>query len=252
LRSIEQPSRSLLAEDAFRPVVYERLGPKVWITGAVMLVLGVVTAVLMFEDFSSSSYVYLGFYTIPANTAISVFPHEPALIWFGKNGNIWWAAIAASIGTMVAGWLDHTVFVPVMNLKAISGYKDLGWYRKIVRYFKRQPFWTLVVTGFTPIPFFPFKFLAFSVHYPMRRYLAALLVGRFPRYLLLAWLGRLLAIPDWALIAFFGAISLTYAWKGIPKLVSYLKERRATAGVQTRGSGDDAQPPPGSDVRRPA
>ncbi len=214
-------------DDATGAVAFERLGPQVWFAGTVMAVLGVVAAVLMLRDFSSESYLYLAFYTIPANTAISVFPHEPALIWFGKHGSVLAAALAASAGTLVAGWLDHTVFVPVMNLQGLSGYKDLGWYRRLAGWFSRQPFWTLVLTGFTPIPFFPFKFLAFSVHYPMRRYLAALLVGRFPRYVALAWLGRLIAIPDWLLIGFFLAISLAYAWKGIPQVVARLRARRA-------------------------
>jgi membrane protein YqaA with SNARE-associated domain len=226
--------------DAEAPAASERLGPQVWFAGTVMAVLGVVAAVLMLRDFSSESYLYLAFYTIPANTAISVFPHEPALIWFGKHGSVLAAALAASAGTLVAGWLDHTVFVPVMNLQGLSGYKDIGWYRKLAGWFSRQPFWTLVLTGFTPIPFFPFKFLAFSVHYPMRRYLAALLVGRFPRYVALAWLGRLIAIPDWLLIGFFLAISLAYAWKGIPPLVGRLRASRGT-----RPAPVPVVPPPG-------
>lgn len=214
-----------------RPGEFERLGPMVWLAGTVMVALGIVAAILMIRDVTSESYLYLAFYTIPANTGISVFPHEPALFWFGKHGSVLWAAIAASVGTLVAGWLDHTVFVPVTNLQGLSGYKDLGWYRKLAGWFSLQPFWTLVLTGFTPIPFFPFKFLAFSVHYPQRRYLAALLVGRFPRYVALAWLGRLIKIPDWLLIGFFLAISLTYAWKGIPKLVARSRQRRAGSPV---------------------
>jgi membrane protein YqaA with SNARE-associated domain len=240
----EEPSR--LAGGAARPGEFEQLGPMAWLAGAAMVVLGLVAAVLMIRDVSSESYLYLAFYTIPANTGISVFPHEPALIWFGKHGSVLWAAVAAGAGTLVAGWLDHTVFVPVMNLRGLSGYKDLGWYRKLAGWFSRQPFWTLVLTGFTPIPFFPFKFLAFSVHYPMGRYLAALLVGRFPRYLYLAWLGRLIAIPDWLLIGVFLAISLTYAWKGVPGLVRRARTRKSVAPVAVPApTGSAPTLPPG-------
>ena len=63
--------------------------------------------------------------------------------------------------------MDHTVFVPVLNHENIRAYKDKKFYRKVMSYFLKWPFWTLVATGFTPIPFFPFKFLAFSVGYPM-------------------------------------------------------------------------------------
>ncbi len=182
---------------------YDRLPRKVWISGGIMILLGLVTAFLITRDVSSASYLYLAFYSIPANTAISVFPHEPVLIYFGKIGGILPAALAASLGTIVAGYLDHTVFVPLLNLKKFSAYKEKAVYRTGIRYFNRWPFATLVLTGFTPIPFWPFKILSFSVHYPMRKYLLALVVARFPRYVLLAWLGTAFEIPNWVLIAVF-------------------------------------------------
>ena len=168
------------ADGVNQPLTYQKLGPKVWILGALMVVTAIVTLVLILQDFSSNSYLYLLFYAIPANSAVSVFPHEPVVIYFGSNGNVWYTAVAASMGTLIAGFLDHSVFVPVMNLQSLAGYKDKGWYQKIARLFMRYPFLVIVVTGFTPIPFFPFKFLAFSVHYPLWKYLTALLTGRFP------------------------------------------------------------------------
>lgn len=197
---------------------YGTLGPTVWILGGVMVLTALATLVLMLRDFTSQSYVYLALYSIPANTAISVFPHEPVLIYYGTVGNIWLAATAASIGTLAAGIMDHAVFTPVMNLKSISGYKSKPLYQKLVGLFMKYPFWTIVLTGFTPIPFFPFKFLSFSIHYPLGKYLAALLIARFPRYLLLAWLGKVLEIPAWLLIAVFAVIILLYAVKGIPEV----------------------------------
>jgi len=168
-----------------------------------MVLLGWVTAFLLTGDVSPASYLYLGFYPIPANTAISLFPHEPVLIYFGKIGSVLPAALAASAGTLVAGYLDHTVFVPLLNLKKLAGYKEKDLYRAGIRYFNRWPFATLVVTGFTPIPFWPFKALSFSVHYPMGRYLLALFLARFPRYVLLAWVGTAFDVPNRVLIGGF-------------------------------------------------
>jgi uncharacterized membrane protein YdjX (TVP38/TMEM64 family) len=82
------------------------------------------------------------------------------------------------------------------------------------------------VTGFTPIPFFPFKFLSFSLHYPLWKYLSALLLGRFPRYLLLAWVGYVIHIPGWLLIAIFGGAILAYAIKAGPEILRYLRTSR--------------------------
>jgi len=214
------------ADGVNQPLTYQKLGPKVWILGSLMVVTAIVTLVLILQDFSSNSYLYLVFYAIPANSAVSVFPHEPVVIYFGSNGNVWYTAVAASIGTLIAGFLDHSVFVPVMNLQSLAGYKGKGWYQKIARLFMRYPFLVIMVTGFTPIPFFPFKFLAFSVHYPLWKYLAALLTGRFPRYVMLAWVGSLFDIPTWMLFAFFGLVIAAYAIKAIPKAVDFVRQAR--------------------------
>jgi len=243
LGTTEGQNSYTFADGVKQPLTYHSLGPKVWILGGIMVAMALVTLVLILQEFSSNSYLYLLFYAIPANSAVSVFPHEPVVIYFGSHGNIWYTAIAASTGTLIAGWLDHSVFVPVMNLHSLAGYKEKGWYQKFARLFMKYPFLVLVVTGFTPIPFFPFKFLAFSVHYPMRKYLSALLVGRFPRYVLLAWFGSLFKIPTWMLFAFFGLVILVYAVKAVPKAVEYVRSarqrRESDAGGEAVEAGTD-------------
>lgn len=235
------------ADGVNQPLTYSKLGPKVWVLGGIMVVTAIVTLALILQDFSSNSYLYLVFYAIPANSAVSVFPHEPVVIYFGSNGNIWYTAIAASIGTMIAGFLDHSVFVPVMNLQALAGYKTKGWYQKLARLFMRFPYLVLVVTGFTPIPFFPFKFLAFSVHYPLWKYLAALITGRFPRYVMLAWVGSLFEFPTWALFGFFGVVIAVYAFKAIPKAVVYVREARGRRAAQTGAMAAETTSAEGND-----
>ena len=206
---------------------YGRLGPRVWVLGGLMVALGIATSALMLGDFEAEGYLYLAFYSIPSNTAISVFPHEPVLIYYGKIGDVWITAAAATAGTLVAGWMDHAVFTPVLNLKGRQGWKEGRLYRKAVEYFGRWPFATLVVAGLTPVPLWPFKLLAFSAHYPLRRYLAALAVGRLPRYAALAWVGLAFgeAIPDWALIALFAAVLLTYMVRAVPEAWRRWRER---------------------------
>lgn len=205
---------------------YGELGPRVWLFGALMMVIGVVTAALMLRDFESRSYLYLAFYAIPANTAISLFPHEPVLVYFGKFANVWLAAAAATIGTVAAGYMDHTVFTPVLNLEGRQAYKDGSLYRRAAGWFERWPFATLVAAGFTPVPFWPFKFLTFSAHYPLGRYLAAVVVGRFPRYVILAWVGRALDVPNWLLFGFFLVVVGLYVVKVGPRVLERWRARR--------------------------
>lgn len=230
---MRQDLRSELEGDLVAGRTYERLGPAVWVLGGLMVLIGIGTSILMFRDFRSDSYLYLAFYSIPANTAVSLFPHEPVLIYFGKVANLWISAAAATAGTVVAGLMDHAVFVPVLNLQSLAGYKEKPFYRKAIGYFMRWPFPSLVVAGFTPIPFFPFKFLAFSVHYPVRKYVAALVVARFPRYYLLALIGSTFPIPNWILILSVVVIFGLYAAKAAPQVWRRWRARRGrrtTAG----------------------
>jgi len=222
----------------------ERPGLAVWITGALMLALGIATSILMLGEFRSRSYLYLFFYSIPSNAAISVFPHEPVLLFFGKFADPWIAAAVATAGTLVAGWMDHSVFVPVLQLRALQGYRENRLYRRAIDLYRRSPFLALVVAGFTPLPFFPFKFLSFSDAYPMPRYLAALAVSRFPRYLLLLWLGRVLEIPTWILAVLFLAGLSVYGWRAGPSLWRRLRsaaERRRDP-ARPRGGGAGRSP----------
>ncbi|WP_419162991.1 hypothetical protein [Candidatus Palauibacter sp.] len=211
---------------AFEAEGQTHLGPAVWFFGGLMFVIGLVTSILMLRDFQSDSYLYLAFYSIPANTAISVFPHEPVLIYFGKVADLRLAAAAATAGTIVAAIMDHVVFVPILNLQNIQAYKRKRFYRKAISYFMRWPFATIVVTAFTPIPFFPFKFLAFSIRYPMWKWVTALVVARFPRYYLLALLGATIAVPNWILITSVAVVFGLYLVKAIPAGYKRLKARR--------------------------
>lgn len=212
---------------------YESLGTRVWVLGGAMILIGIVTTGLMLGDFRSESYLYLAFYAIPANTAISVFPHEPVLVYYGKFAQLGITAGAATVGTLIAAYLDHGVFVPVLNLDGLQEYKEKRLYRRLVEYFLRWPFATLLVAGFTPIPFWPVKFLSFSVHYPLKKYLAAVAISRFPRYLLLAWIGSALKVPDWLLFGIFAVVISLYGVNAAPRVLERWRERRS-AGA---GSG---------------
>ena len=57
------------ADGVNQPLTYQSLGPKVWVLGGLMVVTAIVTLVLILQDFSSNSYLYLMFYAIPANSA---------------------------------------------------------------------------------------------------------------------------------------------------------------------------------------
>ena len=146
--------------------------------------------------------LWLGLYSIPSHMFISPLPHEPALLYFAKSYSAILCTAASTVACLIAGMWDYWLFVPLMHHPRIrSKYTEVSLYQKSIRFFRKSPFWALVIAGFTPLPFYPVKFLAITDHYPLKRYLLALFVGRTPRYWLIAYLGYVLQLPNWCLAA---------------------------------------------------
>ncbi len=156
-------------------------------------------------------------YAFLSNVALAVVPHEPVVIWYGANWGVWSTAVVATAGTAVASVVDHRVFVPLVGRVATQPMFVTGMVGKIRRLFSRAPFAVLALSGLTPLPAFPFKAVAFAEHYPRGRYVAAVVAGRFPRYVLLAWLGVVLSVPNWVFVVLFLLMLLpslrTLIWK---------------------------------------
>jgi len=151
-------------------------------------------------------------YAFLSNVALAVLPHEPAVIWYGARLGVWPTAFVATAGTVVAALVDHRLFVPLIKRVArrtsssspLSASRRGGQgVRTSERAFRRFPFGILVLSGLTPLPFFPFKALAFATGYPLGRYTAAVAARALPRYALLAWLGAAVRLPVWLLVALF-------------------------------------------------
>lgn len=155
-------------------------------------------------------------YMFLATAALAVVPHEPMVIWAGREYGIWSTALVATAATLGSAWVDAVAFGPLMRRLAhrpILTRGAVGWVR---RRFGQAPFVILALSGVTPLPAWPLKAIAFAEHYPLGRYLLATALGRFPRYVLLAWLGVVVQIPTWALLLLAIVMilpSVRTAWK---------------------------------------
>jgi ribonucleoside-triphosphate reductase len=129
--------------------------------------------------------------------------HEPVVIWAGPRLGIWITALVATAGTIAASWVDHRVFGRgIARWWSAAGHDGgTSLLARLTALFHRAPFAVVAGSGLTPLPFLPFKVLAFGAGYPLGPYLAAVATGRFPRYVLLAWLGAALRIPTWLVVA---------------------------------------------------
>jgi membrane protein YqaA with SNARE-associated domain len=160
----------------------------------------------------------LAVYTIPSHMFISPFPHEPVLLYYAKSYPALQCAIASIFGCIMAGMWDYWLIAPLVHHPRVrTKYVHTRLYTRSVSFFRKWPFWALVVFGVSPLPFYPVKFLSIADHYPMKRYLAALLIGRTPRYYLLAYLGYVLKLPNWSLATLALGILLVTAYKNLPR-----------------------------------
>jgi membrane protein YqaA with SNARE-associated domain len=173
----------------------------------------------------SKSLWVLFLYCFPAEFIIATVPHEPVLLYFGKFYSPLTVALISVAGTAITEVLNYTVFKYVADLKVFRKMLESRAVQKTVNLFKKAPFAALWVAGFTPIPFYPFRFLAVIARYPIVKYILAVITSRAPRMYLLALAARVIQFPDYALIILMAVL---IAAANLPILREVLKKKKAT------------------------
>ena len=165
------------------------------------------------------------FFTIPANSFTFV-PYEPALLYYSKLYLPLWLTLLGGVGTSLAGFLDYQAVTYLFGYRKMAAIRKNKYYLLVVNYFRKVPFACLVITGFTPVPFHPVKFMAIATAYPLQKYLLALFVGRTPRYYLVALIGKGLQISNWVILLIFLIFILweIMAYKIVPRPIQIKKK----------------------------
>lgn len=162
------------------------------------------------------------FYSFPAEFLIALVPHEPVLLYFSKFYSPLAVTLAAITGTVLAEMINYSVFKYVGNLKPFNRVRHTKWVSKTIELFNKAPFVALLVAGFTPVPFYPFRFLVVLAHYPLPKYVLAIFLSRTPRFYLLALLGHIFKIPDYLFPVIFIALAIPLTY---PLVRSLLKKQ---------------------------
>lgn len=129
-------------------------------------------------------------YAVAAHLLISVLLHEPALFYAAKTYPAALIAIVGTLATVVAiivdywliGWLvNHQLVKPVVE--------ESRWFQFAKRWFRKAPLLLIAGSALAPVPFYPVKILAIASDYSLVRFIIALIIGRLPRFYLLAKVG---------------------------------------------------------------
>ena len=124
-------------------------------------------------------------YSIPGNSFV-LLPHEPAVIYAGTLYAPILVALVGGVATMLASIVDHIIITRTFQLKRVAQIKDTRIMRLSTRLFNRMPWLTIVFFAFSPVPFYPIRVVAPMASYPLTGYVSAVVLGRIPRYFLLA------------------------------------------------------------------
>lgn len=190
----------------------------------IVLIASLLVLWLSSEDIRSSKNLWiLFFYSFPSQFLIAIVPHEPILLYFGKFYQPLTVAFVAIIGTMMTEALNYSVFKFVIDSSLFKKIHQGKTVTKIVTLFNKAPFVALLVAGFTPVPFYPFRFLVVLARYPLIKYILAVFLSRTPRFFILALAGYMIKIPDFLLIVIF-IVMISAA--NIPLLRRLLKNRQ--------------------------
>jgi membrane protein YqaA with SNARE-associated domain len=197
------------AKEFFLPITKQDKKYPSWIKASLFaLQISFVLALLIVwatsKDLQESKNLWvLFFYSFPSEFLIATVPHEPALLYFGKFYSPVTVALVAISGTLLTEMLNYSAFKYVTDLKIFIKLQQKKAVQKTIQFFNRAPFVTLWVAGITPIPFYPLRFLVVLARYPLFKYILAVFLSRFPRFVILAYVGYKIQVPDYILVALF-------------------------------------------------
>lgn len=155
--------------------------------------------------------IAFGLISLPINGPLSpLLPTawEPLII---ETTNYYHPITVASVGFLVYMYMEYLNFYVyrwILARERLAALQQKPAVQRAVQLFGRHPFLAVFIFALTPLPFWAGRVLAIWRKYPVRPFMLATALGRYPRILAYAWLGHLLDPPRWLLIAVGAGIPL--------------------------------------------
>jgi membrane protein YqaA with SNARE-associated domain len=117
-------------------------------------------------------------------------PTIPPIAFVSKLFHPVLVSAVGAFGTCIANLNDYAILGWLFRHQRVKKIRDVQTYRKFLLLFDRYAFLTMAAASFLPIPVDVVRLMAISRAYTYWKYLLATFVGRFPRYLIIAYLGK--------------------------------------------------------------
>lgn len=131
-----------------------------------------------------------------------LFPtgYEPVLMVMSR---VYAPVLVAAVGMatqIYVEFFNYHLHRRLLALDAAESLRESSVVRKLQGLFERHPFFTVWFCAWSPIPYWTVRILAPLSGYPLGRYMAATVLGRFPKLLIFAYLGLYWQAPSDALL----------------------------------------------------
>ena len=152
------------------------------------------------------------------------------VLWAAREVGPLAVATAGALATCVANLHDYWIVSALWRARRVERFRATAAYGRAAAWFARAPFASLAVASFVPLPVDAVRLLAITVGYPRRLFVLATFAGRFPRYLLLAFVGHELALSNAGIAAVLGVTVII----GLAKGALALRERSRRGSLRAR------------------
>lgn len=158
--------------------------------------------------------------TVWVNGPLGMFlpaTYEPILMLFGRIYPPVLVGFLGILGILYIEYLNYYLYGKLLDLEAFRAVRRSTVVARVVRWFGRAPFFTVWMCSWSPLPYWAVRILAPMARYPVKRYLLATFLGRFPRLWFFAALGTWWGIGGGTLLLItLGSIALAlgiFAWR---------------------------------------
>jgi uncharacterized membrane protein YdjX (TVP38/TMEM64 family) len=161
--------------------------------------------------------VWLALVAIPANSPLSpIIPtaFEPMLMIAAKYASPLATAIVATTAYMFTEFVNWHVYSWALSWEKLKSVSESKWVKWGMTNFAKAPFFVTVFFAFSPMPFWAVRGVAILQGYPIRSFMTATALGRFPRLFIYAWFGEVLLVPTPILLGIiFGGAAIVIVVK---------------------------------------
>ncbi len=168
--------------------------------------------------------------TMVVNGPLSPFfpaTYEPVLMAMGRAWSPVLVGFIGIAGILYVEVLNYHLYRTALLHPRLDAFREKRMVLRVVRLFQKSPFLAVWLCSWSPLPYWAVRILAPLAKYPLKPYLLATFLGRFPRLWFFAAMGTIVPVPTSWLVA--TAVLLT----GGGLTAALVRSRRSAVGAGT-------------------